>query len=187
MPSKAKAAQLVDDGLEEGLAAVIAELENAAIARAKTLITEEAQVLREKIRKLEEQIVRLQQRPQTPSPTGSTTPKPGGTAKQPEAPGKPSKQVRRTARPPGPRELPPLPPHRTLATVGEYLKSLGFHLVSNRAIGGGAWVFKTQAEFGHVAEHLKKNGIGVSRYPQGRKLYSDDHFEIDPSKVLPDK
>lgn len=187
MPRKAEAAELVDDGLEEGLAAVIAELENAAIERAKTLISEESQVLREKIRKLEEHIARLQQRPQASPTTSPTAPKPGGTAKQSGPPGKAARRVRRTARPPGPRELPPLPAKRTLATLGEYLKSLGFNLVSYRAIGGGAWVFKTQAEFGHVAEYLKKNGIGVSRYPQGRKRYPGDHFEIDPSKVLPDR
>jgi hypothetical protein len=186
MAWKAESAQLVDDGLEEGLAAAIAELENTAIERARILIAGEAQALREHIQKLEEQIARLQQRAQPSAPAVTPAPKPTGTGKQPSATVKPE-PVRRTAKPARPRELPALPAKRTLTTLGDYLQSLGFTLVSYRASGGGAWVFKTQEEFGHVVEHLKKNGVGVSRYPRGRKRYPGDHFEIDPSKVLPDK
>lgn len=186
MTPKSEAAHLGDDGLEAGLTAAIAELENAAIERARTLIAEEAKALRDHIRKLEEHISRLQQRPQLTALTGATASAATGTGAQPADPGKikPGRLQSDVLRP---GELPPLPTKRTLATLKDYLQSLGFTLASYRASGGGAWVFKTQEEFGHVADHLRKNGIGVSRYPRGRKRYPDDHFEIDPSKVLPDK
>jgi len=186
MTRKAEAAELVDEGLEEGLIAAIAELENAAIEKARILIAGEAQTLRDHIRTLEEQIARLQQRQQPSVAAVTAVPKRTQTGEQPSVPGKlePGRQIVKIARP---RELPPLPAKRTLATLGEYLQSLGFNLVSYRESGGGAWVFKTQEEFGHVVEHLRKNGVGVSRYPRGRKRYPADHFEIDPSKVLPDR
>ena len=171
----------------DGLAAAIAELESTAIERAQILVSEEVQALREQIWKLEQAVLRLQSRPQPTSAPQTITPKPGGASSQPLTPEKRPEPRLRTAKMSRPRELPPLPPKRSLATLKEYLQGLGFTLVSYRASGGGAWVFNTQEEFGHVVEHLKKNGIGVSRYPRGRKRYSGDHFEIDPSKVLPDK
>jgi hypothetical protein len=185
MARKSETLQPVDDGLEDGLASAIAELENTAIEKARMLIAGEAQALREHIRKLEAHIVRLQQGAQPSAPEVTAAPKPAGTGKQPSVPVK-LEPARRTAKPSRPRELPPLPAKRTLATLSDYLQSLGFTLVSYRTSGGGAWVFKTQEEFGHVVEHLKRSGVGVSRYPRGRKRYPGDHFEIDPSKVLPD-
>ncbi len=185
MTPKSEAAHLADDGLEAGLTAAIAELESAAIERARTLIAEEAKALRDHIRRLEEHIARLHQRPQ-PTSTAAAVPASTGTGAKPAVPTK-IKPVRPPSKALRPGELPPLPTKRTLATLSDYLQSLGFNLASYRASGGSAWVFKTQEEFGHVAAHLRKNGVGVSRYPGGRKRYPGDHFEIDPSKVLPDK
>lgn len=187
MAQRAETTTPIDDGLEEGLTAAIAELENAAIDRARSLVTEEAQALRERVRQLEEAVVRLQSRPHPIATLQPSTPTAGVTV-GPRSPAKKGSDPQiRTAKRSRPGELPPLPAKRTLATLKEYLRGLGFTLVSYRTSGGGAWVFNNQEEFGHVAEHLKKNGIGVSRYPQGRKRRAGDHFEIDPSKVLPDQ
>jgi hypothetical protein len=85
----------------------------------------------------------------------------------------------------GAADLPPLPDHRTLASITEYLAALGFRLVDKRTnSGGGLWVFNTREEFGYVAQHLKRNGIGVRRYPKGRRRYAADHYEIDPQRAL---
>lgn len=186
MTQKSEVAHLADDSLEAGLNAAITELEKAAIETARTLIAEEAKELRDHIRKLEEQIARLQQRPQPIATIDAAKPTSARTGQRPSAPVT-IKAVRQTPKASRPRELPPLPTKRTLATLRDYLQSLGFDLTSFRASGGGAWVFKTQEEFGLVADHLRKHGVGVSRYPRGRKRYPGDHFEIDPSKVLPDK
>ena len=187
MTERAERIASIDDGLQEGLAAALEELENAAINRARSLVAEEAQALQERLRQLEDAVVRLQSRPQPTSTQQPSQPTAGGTGGTPSGPKKGAAPPLRTAKRLRPGELPPLPAKRTLATLKDYLQGLGFTLVSYRGIGGGAWVFKPQEEFGHVADHLKKNGIGVSRYPRGRKRYPDDHFEIDPSKVLPDK
>lgn len=81
-----------------------------------------------------------------------------------------------------------LPSRVTLRSVGMLLKELGFEFVNNRTSrGGSVWVFNTEEEFGHVAEMLRASGIGVKRYPNGRKKYEDDHFEIDPRKQLPQR
>lgn len=187
MAQRAETTTPIDDGLEQGLAAALGELETAAIDRARRLVTEEAQALQERVRELEEAVVRLQSQRQPTSTQQPSQPTAGGTAGQPSLPKKGSDPPIRRAKKSRPGELPPLPARRTLATLKDYLQGLGFTLVSYRGIGGGAWVFKPHEEFGHVAEHLKKNGIGVSRYPRGRRRYPEDHFEIDPSKVLPDK
>jgi len=187
MTERAETTASIDDGLEDGLAAALEELENAAIERARSLVAEEAQALRERVRQLEEAVVRLQSRPQPTSTQQPSRPTARGTDGTPSPPNPGAAPPLRKAKRSRPGELPPLPAKRTLATLKEYLQGLGFTLVSYRGIGGGAWVFKPLEEFGHVAEHLKKNGIGVSRYPRGRKRHPEDHFEIDPSKVLPDK
>jgi hypothetical protein len=81
-----------------------------------------------------------------------------------------------------------LPARVTLRSVGMLLKELGFQFVNNRtAKGGSVWVFNTEEEFGHIAEMLRASGVGVKRYPTGRKKYEDDHYEIDPRKQLPQR
>jgi hypothetical protein len=176
--------------LTAGLDAVLAELEQTALTKAKTLVESEAKTLRARVAKLETLVEQLQARARSATPPAA--PKPAATAAtapvpQPVQPARPRGTVRKAARPRSPTELPPLPAERTLATIAAYLRTLGFELRSHRASGGGAWVFETQEKFGHVAEHLKKNGIGVSRYAHGRRLYAGDHYEIDPYKVLPAK
>ena len=78
-----------------------------------------------------------------------------------------------------------LPDSRSVPSITRYLSDLGFTLEDKRTkSGGGLWVFRTKEEFGCVAEHLKRNGVGVRRFPKGRKRYAADHYEIDPYRRL---
>lgn len=84
-------------------------------------------------------------------------------------------------------DLLPLPYTLTLSSIVHYLEVLGFDVANKRTdSGGGVWVFNPKEEFGRVAEHLKRNGIDVRRYPNGRKRYVADHYEIDPYRRLGD-
>jgi hypothetical protein len=84
-------------------------------------------------------------------------------------------------------DLLPLPYALTLSSIVDYLEVLGFDVANKRTgSGGGVWVFSPQEEFGRVAEHLKRNGVDVRRYPNGRKRYVADHYEIDPYRRLDD-
>ena len=49
---------------------------------------------------------------------------------------------------------------------------------------GDLWVYRSKAEFGKLAEHLEKSGVGVKFYPEGRKSRSSEQWELDVGKRL---
>jgi len=80
--------------------------------------------------------------------------------------------------------LPSLPNPITLAGLISYLATLGFEVDNKRGLGGGLWVYRSRAEFGRVAEHLERSGVRLRFYPEGRKNWSGEQWEIDPKRKL---
>ena len=170
-----------EENLTTELAVALQELEKVAISRARAIVAEEMKSLTKRVNELEALIKQAASRAVTPV-TATTAPS-GGAA----IGAVPPTPVARGAAPTfDPSSLPPLPSKRTLVTIAQYLRDLGFKLENKRAVGGGAWVFRPLAEFGPIADHLQANGIGVQRYAKGRRLYPGDHYQIDPLKVLPE-
>lgn len=80
--------------------------------------------------------------------------------------------------------LPPVPALPTIASITEYLSNLGIEVENNRKKGGGLWVYLAKSEFGRVAEHLEKSGVGIRYYPNGRSKHPGEQYELDWGKKL---
>lgn len=185
-----KAREQTQDHADESWRALtdaLNELEIQVIARARDLLSLETESMKDRIAEIERII-------KTPAEVSAVAdavvaqdeltirPVLGGPLPLPEE--NPASRVSRQA---GPVALPPLPPRLSIASLQHYLAGLGFHVVNNRQNGGGVWLFYGQDEFGKVADHLMSHGIGVQRYPNGRRRRVGDQYEIDPYKVLPDR
>lgn len=174
-------AEVFSDEPWQVLTAALADLEAQAVTRARELASTETKAMLGRIAAIEASLSAA--KPPRETSTKDTA-KPGtqvqGTLLPPERPDE--TPVRPTK-----KALPPLPTRLSIASLQKYLAGLDFQVVDNRHNGGGVWVFHGEAEFGHVAEHLKKHGIGVQRYPNGRRRRPGDQYAIDPYKVLPDR
>ena len=80
--------------------------------------------------------------------------------------------------------LPSVPALPTVENIVEYLGELGIRAENNRPKGGALWVRQGKAEFGRIAEHLVKSGVGVRHYPTGTQRHPKECYEIDPGKKL---
>jgi len=165
------------------LTQALADLESQALTRARELMAMETKTLKDRIAAIEAALK-----------TDRSAAKPHDTAKTLSA--KPAVPVQQRRPADGPVEtpvrphkkaMPSLPVRLSIASLEKYLAGLGFQIVDNRKAGGSVWVFHGEKEFGLVAEHLKQHGIGVQRYPHGRRRRTGDQYEIDPYKVLPDR
>ena len=81
-------------------------------------------------------------------------------------------------------DFPAVPALVTLPSLLEYLARLGVQVDNKRSVGGGIWVYRSKAEFGKLAEHLEKSGVGVRYHPEGRSKHPGEQYEIDPGKRL---
>jgi hypothetical protein len=81
-------------------------------------------------------------------------------------------------------DFPAVPALLTLSGLLEYLARLGVEVDNKRGVGGSLWVYRSKAEFGKLAEHLEKSGVGVKFYPEGRKSRAGEQWEVDPGKRL---
>jgi hypothetical protein len=161
------------------LTQALADLESQALTRARELMATETKTLKDRIAAIESAL-KKDRSAATPHDTAKSLPA------KPAAPVQQSGPVETPVRP-HKKAMPSLPVRLSIASLEKYLAGLGFQIVDNRKAGGSVWVFHGEKEFGLVAEHLKHHGIGVQRYPHGRRRRTGDQYEIDPYKVLPDR
>lgn len=81
-------------------------------------------------------------------------------------------------------DFPALPALLTLSGLLEYLTRLGVEVDNKRGVGGGLWVYRSKADFGKLAEHLERSGVGLRFYPEGRKNKAGEQWELDVGKKL---
>jgi hypothetical protein len=177
--------EVVSDEPWRVLTSALADLEAQAVARARELVSVETKAMLERIAAVETALKASLSAPKPPPEIATkASAKPVAPVREPLlSPERPIEELVRTSK----KGLPPLPARLSIASLQQYLDGLGFQLVDHRYDGGGIWVYHGQEDFGHVAEHLKKHGIGVQRYRHGRRRRSGDQYAIDPYKVLPDK
>lgn len=177
----AKASDSAEVGTDEPwlvLTQALADLESQAVTRARELMATEMKPLKDRIAAIEASLtaaISVAKPPLNVATKATATP----VTQLQEKPLPPERAID--------APLPPLPGRPSIASLQKYLAGLGFQLVDNRQNGGGVWVFHSESEFGHVAEHLQKHGIGVQRYPHGRRRRPGDQYAIDPYRVLPEK
>lgn len=163
------------DAWARELETALEELEAAAVARAKSVVDARVTELMARIGDLEKLLKDLQ----------TDDARNGGTTRQA---GDEDGKGRTTSAPAtAQRAFPSLPGDLTIAALEEYLKTLGFALDNYRSGGGKVWVYYPSSEFGPVADHLQKHGVGVLHYPNGRPGKPEEHYEIDPFRVIPNE
>jgi hypothetical protein len=167
------------------LTQALAALESQAVTRARELMATEMKPLKDRITAIESALkAAISVAKPSPNVATKATVKPVMQVQEKQLP------LERPIDAPLPSSkklLPPLPGRPSVSSLQKYLAGLGFQLVDDRDNGGGVWVFHGEAEFGHVAEHLQNHGIGVQRYPHGRRRKQGDQYAIDPYRVLPEK
>jgi hypothetical protein len=81
-------------------------------------------------------------------------------------------------------EYPELPTPLTVASLAGYLLRLGVKIDTSRTKGLGLYVYRINFDFDKLAEHIRRSGIEVKHYPEGRMRNPGEQWEIDPGKRL---
>jgi hypothetical protein len=80
-------------------------------------------------------------------------------------------------------DFPAIPALLNIASLVEYLEELGV-AVDNQRPERGLMVYRSKAEFGSLAEHMKRGGVEYWFHPKGTKFRLGEQFELDPKGKL---